>query len=260
MNLSKLQCKIVRDCPWDVRRRNNLARSRLPRLRHLSLWQHKRKVETTPQSSEGSAARREYSLPTACPHRSATGFLGMAINEVLWGKWKPQRERACDVSCGINRIRLALYIINHLLITDALWILHSNVFGLGFSEFSQLTCVWKRTFVYCGADRVLRLRLQSGLLQEQDLTDKAETEAEPKQYKTKKQFQWWYQTMTSMDSTTFGSMQNVSLTSDPSRLQKSEENRFAAIRANLKSTLDQKQAPLPHEENDPIYEMNNDFR
>lgn len=66
--------------------------------------------------------------------------------------------------------------------------------------------------------------------------------------------------MTSIDSTTFGSVQNVSLTSEPTRLQKSEENRFAAIRAKLESTMNPKQGFIPHEENDPVYEVNDDFR
>jgi hypothetical protein len=65
--------------------------------------------------------------------------------------------------------------------------------------------------------------------------------------------------MTSIDSTTFGSRQNVSLTSEPTRLQKSEENRFAAIRAKLHLTLNPKQGFIPHEEKDPVYEMNGDF-
>ena len=58
--------------------------------------------------------------------------------------------------------------------------------------------------------------------------------------------------MTSMDNTTFGSMQNVSLTSDASRLQKLEEYRFAAMRAKLQSTMDRKQVLVRHEEKDPI--------
>ena len=67
------------------------------------------------------------------------------------------------------------------------------------------------------------------------------------------------QTTTSIPSTAFGFEQNVRLTSDGRRSQKSESYKFAAINENLPSISSTREF-LPNEENDPINRMDDDWR